>query len=84
MLIEMGTDITVQTDIPAPPSRKRGNYGKYPWATLMVGGSFFVPGRNAKHMSACAAYHQRVYGQQFTVQDSEEAGQRGCRVWRIA
>lgn len=56
---------------------------KYPFATMEVGQSVFLPGRTpATALNATRVYSQRT-GFKFSVRAWEEDGVQGARVWRI-
>ena len=74
-------DIKIETGIPLPPA----NGAKYPFATMNVGDSFFVPfdGEDPntvrERIGSPAGQWSRRHEQKFTVR--RVAG--GMRVWRI-
>lgn len=58
-----------------------GNKGKYPWRSMEIGDSFFVPGKTPTGMSAPA--FAKADGWQFTFRSVQESGVDGLRIWRI-
>ena len=68
--------ISPQTDIRNPGGRPT----KYPWYTLAVGDSFFVPGKRATYMNKLA----KLVGVKVRCKTVMVGGAMGCRVWRIA
>ena len=75
--------IAVDKNVPIPP-RERGWEGgqapKYPWATMEIGDSFYVPGATQKNMSGPIFHAMQRTGRKFI---SRKEGD-GVRVWRIA
>lgn len=72
------TQIKIDKGIPVP-DESRGANGKYPFADLEIGDSFFV---NVKQVAVCssAAGYGKRHNKKFTTR-SENGG---TRVWRIA
>jgi hypothetical protein len=71
----------IDTDVPLPAvSAPRGRKEKYPWSTLEVGHSFFVPGGVLKKMQSTASKASERSGNTFVVRPVEG----GVRVWRYA
>lgn len=74
-------EIKVESGIPLP-AYARNN--KYPWASLKVGDSFFVPHKGYKYVKSASYYRQKAYGEKFAVRTVFEKGVVGVRVWRVA
>lgn len=80
----------IEHGVPLPSlhrARKPQGYGSrpllYPFARMLVGDSFFVPGKKATVLSAAWAPYRRRLGWTFTARSVTE-GVRGCRVWRTS
>lgn len=81
--------VSVATSAPITSGRSR-----YPWSALgestvagdgtVTGPSFFVPGRTKKQFSGSAYQAGKTLDKQFIVQDAEEKGVTGVRVWLLA
>lgn len=79
--------IEVSSNIPLPDfTKRRRKAGKYPFASMNVGDSFFAPGKN----SGCMSANARMWGLRnnrtikVTCRTVTENGVKGVRVWRIA
>ena len=70
--------IEVEKGVPLPDSKWRGA-AKYPWLTLEVGDSFFVPGIKSASRISGQWWVQKRTGRKFT----KRAVDGGVRVWRI-
>lgn len=55
---------------------------KYPWRSMEVGDSFFVPTKRAK-FAGQVGVAQRTTGFKFSTRCETKDGVEGCRVWRI-
>jgi len=82
------SDFAIETGIPVPPRNSPGTgrppleYGsRYPFATLKVGESFFLAGRNSRVFSAYTRTWAMRNGslRKFRCRDVEG----GVRVWRV-
>jgi hypothetical protein len=70
----------VENSFPVPDfSGGPGRPSKYPWKSMAVGDSFFVPGKLVENMSPLANYQERKNGVKFTCRTVDG----GVRVWRI-
>jgi hypothetical protein len=67
----------ISKDIPAP-SRRR--FHLYPFQTLEVGESFFVPNG---YIQLAGSANTRYAPKRFTARTRTEEGVKGIRVWRI-
>jgi len=80
-------DITIQDNIPIPPSRGRKGKSKYPIADLKPGQSFFVPLTESKMLpeNICRYLHNmgHRYGFSVSTRILVENRVRGVRVWRL-
>ena len=83
----MKRQFPIERGIPVPPPRKHGNWPKtgvtYPFASMEVGDSFFIPRRTSNRIAAAWATTRRVTGFRFTARRAVKAGVMGTRVWRI-
>ena len=71
-------DIAVEKDVPLP-APLRGS-GKYPWRSMAVGDSFFVPGMTTASIAGSVhSAYKRLPGWKFTSRTVDG----GVRVWRI-
>jgi hypothetical protein len=76
------TMITIDKDKPMPNGF--GVRGKYPFAELDVGHSFFVPGKTTSGISSSVANARtRMHGRKFVTNTVTENGVTGVRVWRV-
>jgi hypothetical protein len=76
------TMITIDKDKPMPNGF--GVRGKYPFAELDVGHSFFVPGKTTSGISSSVANARtRMPGRKFVTNTVTENGVTGVRVWRV-
>lgn len=73
--------IKVDKGVPLPELQGWGKSPKYPWASMKVGDSFFVPGKAQNAVSSCVGGHMRRHpGEHYTTRKEGD----GVRVWRIA
>jgi hypothetical protein len=72
------TDIPIDKGVPLPKGRREP---KYPWASMEVGDSFFVPGTIST--SAATAASKRL-GFGFVRRSVVENGVAGIRFWRVS
>jgi len=67
---------------------KRQHYGpgksKYPWKTIKLWQSFFVPDAENRSIQAQASAAGKKYGIKFTCRKEVANGVSGIRVYRIA
>mgnify|MGYP000411421440 CR=1 FL=1 len=79
--------ITVDKDIPMPPTTHRGP-GKqlpsptrrFPFSTMEIGESFFIPNVNCTYIiSRVSSYRPKKFSTRIWTQD----GVKGARCWRI-
>jgi len=85
------TQYHIQKEIPIP-DRKRGGRPKYPWQSMDLGDSFFVPCRGKppdtqraliRRLLSSANVQRIHYGTRFTARSVTENDVVGVRVWRI-
>lgn len=72
----------VDKGIPVP-AKAAGRPSVYPFATMEIGDSFFVPGDSRKLVNSLARtahYHAQKSGKKFATRMADG----GARVWRIA
>lgn len=69
----------IEDRVPLPLKKAR-----YPFKSLKVGQSFFVPGNQRNSLASSIAYAKKRTGFSFTSAFREEEGVLGLRVWRIA
>lgn len=74
----------VESGVPIPPreSNKMGAPRKYPFWSMRVGDSFFVPKVGANTMNGAIGYVQKKTGYVFTRRSVIEDGVSGVRIWR--
>ena len=70
--------IKIDKHVPIP-QKSTGPAPKYPWATMVVGDSFFAPIKRTA-MSSSVAYATYRWKRQFLTRTEK----KGTRVWRIA
>lgn len=76
--------IEFQINVPMPEGLGRsGRVSKYPFRTMPLGGSFFVPGKAPGQLSG-AARNQEKNDRKFAMRSVVEDGVSGTRVWRTA
>lgn len=68
--------IKVEHGIPMPASR---SIGRYPWAEMKVGDSFYAPGKKHDQVSGMTSYWSKRLGRKFAARRWD----KGVRVWRI-
>lgn len=69
--------IEIETGVPLP---HKGRWrALYPWRDMIIGDSFFVPGKTPKTMTGSAAHARKQLGFKFTLRSVDG----GVRVWRI-
>lgn len=71
---------TINRGIPLP-QKKRGRPSIYPLHELQVGESFFAP-KPRKTVYATVALFAKKHGKAFVLDEWEEDGVLGTRVWR--
>ena len=72
------SEFVIETGYPFP--EKRSRVSLYPWASMAVGDSFFIPGATYKKISPCARAATLRNGKTFKCRNVEG----GVRVWRTA
>lgn len=81
----MTTMFEVTNTIPVPGrSSGSGRKSKYPFKTMHVGDSFFVPGIRKTSLYQAAKMAGKKEGRKFTVRATVEKGLFGARAWRTA
>ena len=70
-------EIKIEKGVPIPPRDRGHRSSKYPWATMEIGDSFFVP--KAK-MGSSASIAGKRYQRKFTTRPEGD----GTRIWRQA
>jgi hypothetical protein len=84
------TMYTVDKGVPLPTGiNDKGRPGLYPWDSMEVGDSFFVPGKTRKQFATQASAAGRRLGLKFVVRkdivgDTLAHQVAGIRVWRAA
>lgn len=76
------SEIKIDKNIPLPRASKKRTV--YPFQSLAVGESFFVPGRTPATISGSRQYAERATGHRFISRSVDENGKNGVRVWRVA
>ena len=74
----MADKLEISSDIPPPTDRKGGRQSMYPWDTLEVGMSFFVPGKVTSEIGGALNWAAQKRGTKYV--SRSEGG--GVRVWR--
>lgn len=72
----MNMSIAIDRGIPLPEVKK---FNHYPYKTMQVGESFFVPGVSVKLMCNNNGRMNKITGMKFTARKEKD----GVRVWRI-
>lgn len=72
-------DYKIVNDIPLPPSRTPS---QYPFHTMAVGDSFWLPPEEAKKAASAAWYHGRKNNKVFAIRMVGNG--KGYRCWRTA
>lgn len=83
--------IMVERGIPVPAKAvSPGRPTKYPWHSVEVGDSFFVPGMSTcksqpdgRRRFACNNGEKWVSGSKWTMRNATKDGVQGVRVWRV-
>ena len=80
-------DCKVETGIEMP----RNCNERWPWAEMKIGDSFFAPANGQEIrkkqgvISTCGqSYGKRHGGKRFSTRGTDENGEKGVRVWRVA
>ncbi len=73
---------SIESGIPCPP-RKHGSVGKYAFASMQMGDSFFTTPVDHQLLTKIGRYKRAHPGTQFTLRTVTESGQEGQRVWRL-
>lgn len=69
----------VDSNIPIPEVTTRGGRSKYPWVTMNVGDSFFVPDIHIAKFSGQAVNAAKRFKTKYTCRTVDG----GVRVWRV-
>jgi len=72
----------IDKGIPVPAGRTTPRTGKYPFASMSVGDSFFVVDEDQKRVAASAHGWGRRHGAKFRLSQVTEGNDKGVRVWR--
>jgi len=64
------------------PRRMKGRPPVYPWASMAVGESFFVPLTEANLRNQIGKANQTHHPRHFVLRKRKERGREGYRVWR--
>lgn len=78
--------VRIETGIPIPPARlsPRKGKSKYPFLSMKVGDTFFMPGVMAASVQSMARRATIHLGWRFTTRAVTEGGKNGARCWREA
>lgn len=71
--------ITADKKMPIPEVGGAGSKSKYPWITMKIGESFFVPDRKIEGFSAQVVNAGKRFGTRYTCRTMNG----GVRVWRL-
>lgn len=74
--------IKVDRGVPLPDSYRESR-AKYPWGSLNLGDSFFIPGGKVETFYSLTASASRKHKCKYIARKWEENGTAGVRVWRI-
>ena len=75
------SEFKIEKGVPLPDQSSRGGRrGKYPWAELEVGDSFFVPGKTARQLGGANTGGRRAFPDRRFVSRTVEGG---TRIWRV-
>lgn len=76
--------IKIDKNIPIPAGHNIGlRAGKYPFATMEVGDSFFIADEPRRVWTAAYGWGKR-HGAKFSMHACTEDAEDGARIWRIA
>jgi hypothetical protein len=71
------SEFKIEKGVPIP--ERRHGKGKYPWASLKIGDSFFVPGLySSAQMASSIGFQRQKTGREHVCRKEGE----GVRVWR--
>lgn len=73
--------IDIEHGIPIPDPQQ-GRMLKYPWESLGVGDSFFVPDVKVSKFATHAWYYGKRHNKKFATRSVIVDGKKGVRVWR--
>lgn len=78
-------EIKIETNVPVPFENRGCNRGKYPWAKMMVGSSFFSKGSTAQNLRAVSLSWKKTHNPdwKFSACVEGEGENRGARIWRV-
>jgi hypothetical protein len=74
--------IKIDKNIPVPTGRTSIRPGKYPFASMAVGDSFFINGDKPSRVRNASYGWGRHHGAKFRLSAATEDGTDGVRVWR--
>lgn len=75
--------MTIQIDKNVPlTTHRRGRARKYPFSSMEVGDSFFVPGKSTLGISGSVSQARKAFGGSYATRTVTENGVSGVRVWR--
>ena len=75
--IVVETEYKIDKGVPVPAGAR---YQKYPFKSMEIGDSFFVPGGTNKTHGSITSGAQKALGHKYTIRQVEG----GLRVWRVA
>jgi hypothetical protein len=78
-------EFKLDDNVPIPETSRGERPSKYPWDTMNVGQSFFVPGAKQSTFNTLTAGRTKKYNgeRKFISKAVTEDGVEGVRVWRI-
>ena len=65
----------IEKDVPM----YRAKSEKYPWRSMELGDSFFIPDKTSKHLGSAALAAGKRHGRKFSVRTVDG----GVRIWRV-
>ena len=74
--------IAIDKNIPVPTGKSRLREGKYPFANMEVGDSFFISEESRRVWTASYGWGKRNAAK-FRMTALSEGGAEGVRVWRV-
>lgn len=77
----MDYPIEIDKNVPVPSKHSNGRHIKYPFSTMHVGDSFFVPDGKQTSLTATARNWAVRHGGQYRFVTRQVPG--GVRVWRV-
>jgi len=74
------SEYKIEKDVPLPEAYQGGRKTIYPYASMEVGDSFFVPNTTQRQISGSVQTYQKLHGVKFATRKDGD----GVRIWRTA